>query len=249
MVMPANPVSVHVAALANYVAAPSLAAPVAAAPVAAAPVAAAPVAAAPVEGERIEGDHIALVVRRAMPYAAGASLSTEATERAKSALGDDLPSSESEDQKRQKALLGLALAAIEKGIQGFEPLKSRIRGQIRLAGRLKFSGQMLTMVLSSTVVASIVTEKPHAITVLGFLTLGASLLAFVANGIPGGSSKFVDEFGEASAKYEEAAQLRDRLLVYAKTPSLFHDIDDRIKEADDLRLYLTERTEQWGLAG
>jgi len=151
------------------------------------------------------------------------------------------------EKQRQTELLDLALQATAKVMTRFEPLKAKIRSRVRLAEKLKVWGQVLTMVLTSTVVGSIVTNSSHASTVLGFLALAASLLGFVANSALGSDSKFVEEFGEASAKYETTSQLHDRLLIYQKRPGLFLDIDDRIKEADDLRRYLSERIEKWGL--
>jgi len=156
-------------------------------------------------------------------------------------------SASSAEKERQTELLDLALQATAKVMTRFEPLKAKIRSRVRLAEKLKVWGQVLTMILTSTVVGSIVMKSSHASTVLGFLALASSLLGFVANSVLGSDSKFVEEFGEASAKYETASQLHDRLLIYQKRPGLFLDIDDRIKEADDLRRYLSERIEKWGL--
>jgi len=150
--------------------------------------------------------------------------------------------------KLQRAILDFTRDATAKAIDRFTPLKSKILSKVHLAERLKFWGGMLTLVLSSTVVGSIVKGSSQlASTVLGFLALASSLLAFVANYIVGSDSQFVDEFGEASAKYEAAVQLRDRLTLYARMPDLFPDVEDRVSEATDLARYLDDRAAKWGL--
>ncbi len=149
------------------------------------------------------------------------------------------------EQQRQLELLELAVQATTKIIESFEPLRAKVRSRVRLAERLKFWGQLLTTVLSSTVVGSVVTGNSRAGIIFGILTLVASLFGVAANNLLGSDSKFVEEFGEASAKFEAAKQLRDRLLLYEKRPELFTDIDDRLKEADGLRVYLTECLAKW----
>jgi len=148
---------------------------------------------------------------------------------------------------RKTALLKLAVTTLTNVIDRFQPLKSEIQKRLRRVEGMKLLSAIITTLLSSSVVASLGLggEKNWSLA-LGFLALFASVLTLIATRLEGGAN-ISEEFGEVSAKCEAAVQLRDRLTAYSDAPDLFEDVEDRLKEAESLSLFLTDKIARWNL--
>jgi len=169
--------------------------------------------------------------------------STEATELAP-------PPADAADALNRKkiALIGLAVAALTNVIDRFAPLRQKIQVQVRKVRRLNLVRAIITTALSSSVVASLGLGGQKIWTaVLGLAALGASLLTLVATWMEG-EARLSEEFGEVNAKCEAAVHLRDRLNVYKTSPELFDDLDDRLKEANAMIDFLSDKIARWNVA-
>ena len=161
-------------------------------------------------------------------------------------VSPSIPAGEA-SKRRKIALLTLAVTTLTNVIDRFEPLKAEIQNRLRKVERIKLSSAVMTTALSSSVVGSLGLggDKIWSL-VLGLLALIASLLTLIATRLEGGA-KISEEFGEVSAKCETAIQLRDRLKMYADSPELFDDLEDRLKEAEALASFLTDKIARWNL--
>ncbi|WP_213738960.1 hypothetical protein [Bradyrhizobium sp. dw_411] len=159
-----------------------------------------------------------------------------------------LPTTADEVSKRRKtALLTLAVTTLTNIIDRFEPLKAEIQNRLRKVENVKLSSAIITTVLSSSVVGSLGLGGDKAWSIaLGLLAVVASVLTLIATRMEGGT-KISEEFGEVCAKCETAIQLRDRLKIYANAPELFDDLEDRLKDADTLASFLTDKIARWNL--
>lgn len=227
---------------------------VAAAPAAAAPVPAAlttvfPAASVPAAAPAaFPAAAVPAVAPTAFPAAAPASVSRSVLVDESVGRSSAVEGLQSLDERKIRALLDLAIVSLREMVEQFSPLKAKIRGQIRIANRLKVGSEVLTTVLSSGVVGSVTLGGgPVTSTVLGLLALLASILTLSVARILGGDPKVVEEFGEISAKAEAAIQLSRRLTVYQNQPQLFDDIEKRLIEADEIKEYLMTKIQIWGL--
>jgi hypothetical protein len=151
-------------------------------------------------------------------------------------------------KKKNLALIGLAVTSLTNVVDRFAPLRDAIQVRVRKIRRLKLASAIITMVLSSSVIASLQAGDNKSLAFgLGLATLLASLLTLIATWMEG-ESRFSEELGEVNSKCATATQLRDRLNVYGKSPELFDDLKDRLTEATELIEYLEQKVARWNVA-
>jgi hypothetical protein len=145
-----------------------------------------------------------------------------------------------------KDLIALAITTLTRAIDRFGPVRENINKRIKRGQRLNRGSAALTVVLSSSAFGTLQFggEKTWS-TVLGLLALAASLLTLVASWA--GDAKFADEFGEVSAKAENAISLLDRLKLYSNNPDAFPDWPDRVEEASELARYMLDKIARWSV--
>jgi len=156
------------------------------------------------------------------------------------------PPSPAKEDPSAKDLIDLAIATLERAISRFAPVKTKINNRIKHSTWLSRGSATLTAALSSSAVGALqLGGKETWGVILGFLTLLASILSLAASW--GGDAKFVDEFGEVSAKAEDAASLRSRLELYGKNPERFPDWKEQIEKATTLANYILEKVARWSV--
>jgi hypothetical protein len=145
-----------------------------------------------------------------------------------------------------KDLIDLAIATLKRAVDRFGPVKIKINNRIKRSTWLNRGSAASTAVLSSSAFGALqLGGKETWGVILGLLTLLASLLTLAASW--GGDAKFVDEFGEVSAKAEDAVSLRSRLELYGKNPERFPDWKEQIEKATTIANYILEKIARWSV--
>ena len=151
--------------------------------------------------------------------------------------------------RKRVLVLGLAQTALQRTLKDFDKARPRIESRIKTAQKLRLVSSIVTIVLSSSVVASLTTANSSRWNIiLGTLATLSSIATLLAGRLEGGEAHLAKEFADVASRQVEARNLLDLVQAYLGQPDLLVDVETVTANAADLCKFIQQAVESWRLA-